>query len=134
MDRRNNWKLKRLLHFMDARGVMDQMLALSIRYIEANYFQHNIEFSASDVTQAKIIFSCRRGFASMEGEPQKASAIGRRKFSRKKRKHKNVKAKEKGRNSFLCLLWENVCQSTWPRFSRSLAESSQICRLFRRSE
>lgn len=80
---------------MDARGVMDQMLALSIRYIEANYFQHNIEFSASDVTQAKIIFSCRRGFASMEGESQKASAIGRRKFPRKKENTKMLKRRKR---------------------------------------
>lgn len=42
-----------------------------------------------------------------EGNAEKASAIGRRKVSRKEKENKA--------KMFLCLLWENVCQSTWLR-------------------
>lgn len=88
-----------------------------IRNIIANYFRHNIEFTLrllgfDDVTQEKNYFlTWREGFASMKGNPKKASAIGRRNLLTKKKK--DVKT-QKGTKMFLCLLWEkveNVCQA-----------------------
>lgn len=58
-----NWKFKCLLYFMgeSSQPHMDQMPQFSIRYIKANYYQHNIELfhlSGDDVTQdAPNIFS-----------------------------------------------------------------------------
>lgn len=98
---------------MRVRGATkDQACSFSIRYIKANYFQHNIKFfpsplsphtaEADDVTQEGNNFLMSAwGFASTREKEkgrrrkkkkitEKASAIGRRKFSHKNGTDENM--------------------------------------------
>lgn len=118
---------------------MDQTRQLSIRYVKANYFWHNIEFSLLDSRAMtwrlrNIIFSCREGFASNEGKPEKSLCDWTKKiFSQKRRKHrKNVKAWKRNKNYSLFIVgnvWQAHGFSSSLGFRRNSPEKLSVCRL-----
>lgn len=101
----------------------------SIRYQKANYFSPNIKFSflwvvvGDDVTEEsrkkKMYSSCSKRICVVRKEAEKASAIGRRRFSRK-----NDENMLKRKNEIFSVYCGKMCVKAW--FAGSLPLSREF--------